>query len=290
MEVESACPCLGGYPGPSVVAQYADGQVASGVYSDGRPRALHTYNGSVWVAAHGCVITHENALANSGGASSFGRAYIINPTTGAATFKAGFLSATDAGGSGCHDTTRPNVVWRAYHGSGAFRKHDLQADTITAVGSAHGLSGNLSLTHMPDSDCILVGHGDPLASTNSGWKVFDCVTGTFYSPTFTGGNTPGSAHANGWPGSCQPSWDAVQRCAWVWDMNTGHTTKLMKLTPGANPRTDAWTVTEVTATGGVTPTPRLANGTYGRAFLWPSKSVFIVINAVTQSGYFYRMN
>ena len=39
----------------------------------------------------------------------------------------------------------------------------------------------------------------------------------------------------------------------------------------------------------VTPTAAQAAGTYGRAWYWPQRDAFVVINATTQSGYFFRI-
>lgn len=291
-QLDQATPAWVRVKNPSVVANYADGAVASGVYSDGRPRALHTYNYTEYIPGYGPAVCNEIALANTGG-SGPGRLYLIDEVTGDHTFRA---ASTPAGGSGaatCYDSTR-GVVWMRVNGTQPMRYWTPATNTWTSVGATIAWAGASSLCYMPDTDCILIGNGEnELGQTVSGgWCVFDCSTGAYYYPTFTGAPALNVAQSGGlWPGKCQPAWDSVRRCAYAWDQDSGSTTSILRLTPGTNPRSDAWTLDVVTVapTNTVTPSAAQATGTYGRAFYWAAKQVFIVVNDVAQNGYFFRI-
>lgn len=291
-DLDQATPAWVRVKDPSVVATYADGAVASGVYSDGRPRALHTYNYTEYIPGYGPAVCNEIALANTGG-SGPGRLYLIDEVTGDHTFRA---ASTPAGGSGaatCYDSTR-GVVWMRVNGTQPMRYWTPATNTWASLGSTLAWAGASSLCYMPDSDCILIGNGEnELGQTVAGgWCVFDCAAGTYHYPTFTGAPALNVQQAGGlWPGKCQPAWDETRSCAYAWDQDSGSTRNILRLTPGANPRSDAWTLDVVTVapTNTVTPSAAQATGTYGRAFYWAAKQVFIVVNDVTQNGYFFRI-
>ncbi len=281
--------------GPSIQAVYVDLLASTGVWDDGRPRSLHTYNMPVYVPGLGPVITNEITVSPSGGYGP-GRLYHINETTGAHTFYAAHNRGGGGGEASCYDSTR-NVVWATTAGSYQFEYWSPTTNTWTIKVPSTSAQGSYSMCYMPAHDCILVGNGEESDELSQWWaggfRVLDCATGTIHAPIFSVAPARNSPFPAGlWPGKCQPSWDAARGCAYAWDNDAGSTAHILRLKPGANPRTDPWTVDTLPVSGSnaVTPTAAQARGTYGRAFYWAAQDVFIVINAVDQQGYFFRLS
>jgi hypothetical protein len=121
--------------------------------------------------------------------------------------------------------------------------------------------------------------------------VFDCTAETWHFPTFSGApavNNPGTGGL--WPGLCQPTWVPNLGAFCAWDNDTSRTL-ITTLAPGADPRTDAWTVSTLAVDGGNTVTPSAAqgNGTYGRFQYWPAGGGFVLLNAASGPGYFFKL-
>lgn len=273
---------------------YADGNDATGLYSDGRVRSTHTYNAQVYAPGTGPMLASHSAVATGGG---FGPRWAIkfNETTGVATTTA----TSTASGSGtptaaCFDPTRgtSGSIWRRWGGTSVMQRYDIAANTWVNVGSAQAWNGECSLTYLPTFDCILIGNGaDGSQSITGGWCVFDCAAGTYHTPTFTGAPALGVAGTGGmWPGACQPVWVESLGAACAWD-NATSTTLITTLTPGTNPRTDAWTVGTLSVSGSnaVTPTAARTTGTYGRFMYWPTAGVFVLLNEHNAAGYFFKV-
>ena len=259
-----------------------DSQEASGVYSDGQPRAIHSYNKHVYVPGVGPFVAVQGNTAWTAGAGTL-KPIAVDPTTGLGTLKAAnaYTNVTSGGGAAFDPTrgTQGSIWWRGPD-TAAFSRYDVAADTWAQVGTTYAISGYTSLCYLPDDDCILWGNNGGTA-----WAVIDCATGTRYTPTFSG-TVAGSLR----PGSCQTRWVPSLGAVCAWD-NSADTTLITRLTPGANPRTDAWTIDTVTVSGSnaVTPTVRATNGTYGRFAYSPNLGGFVLLNATNQSLYFFAL-
>lgn len=282
--------------GQPAVADYNDAAEATGEYSDGRPRSWHGYNGHVWVPGLGPVMAGQTAQHYSGVIGPR-RVVKFDPTTGAATYGTA-ASATGNGSSiaACFDSTRgtSGSIWRRWHGTAYLERYDIAADSWVQAGSLEAWSGANSLTYLSGHDCLLIGNGHGYAggaqSIAGGFLVFDCATATYYTPTFTGAPSLGTAHNGGiWPGEVQPIWIQSKGAAYAWGNATSRT-EILRLTPGANPRTDAWTVDTLPVGGGNTHTPTAAqtNGTHGRVGYWADADALYVDNAYNQAGSLYR--
>lgn len=254
-----------------------DGQESSGVYSDGRPRAIHSYNKPIFVPGVGPVISVQgNTSWTAAGGTS--KPIKVNPTTGEGTFGAAntLLNGFTSGIGSCFDPTRgaQGSIWVRGVGTGRMHRYDIAADSWTQnVGPSASSSGYCSLSYMPETDCILWG------DTN-GFRVLDCAAGTLHTPTFSG--TLLGAISGG-----QTQW--VNGKSYLWN-HASSTTQIDRITPGANPRTDTWTIDQLTVDGGnsVTPTARTTNGTYGRFWYAPNFSMFLLFNSVSGSIYFFK--
>lgn len=259
-----------------------DGQEATGVYTDGRPRAIHSYNKPVYVPGVGPVIAIQGNTAHSA-SGGLSKPLIINETTGETTlFGATNADAgTSSGGGGCYDPTRHAIWWR-HAGTGYFSRYNISADTWTRVGTSKAVSGYSSLTYLPDDDCLLWTN-DGLAD---GVRVFDCATGTLHEPSTTGSSVGTTVS-----GRMQPRWVPSLNAAAYWD-NSTNTTIINLLNKPANPRTGTWTISQLSVAPGnaVTPTAKTAAGTYGRFAYSSRMNGFFLLNATNQRPYFFALD
>jgi hypothetical protein len=258
-----------------------DGQEASGVYSDGRPRSIHSYNKHVYVPGIGPVVSVQG---NTAWSAQTGKNQVIkiSPTTGEATY--GAINSGTGGASGygaCYDSSR-HVIWGRGPATSKFNKYDIALDTWSDVGSTIAVSGYAGLCYLPDDDCILW-----LCDyfTNK-FAVFDCATGIVTQPSVSG-----SAVGALLSGRMQPHWVPSLGAVAVWD-NSASTTVINTLVKPSNPRTDAWSIGQLAVAGGntVTPTAATANGTYGRFAYASGLGGFVLLNATSQQLYFYALD
>lgn len=253
-----------------------DGQEASGVYSDGQPRSIHSYNKPVWVPGVGPYIAAQGNAWYSGQAGT-NKPIAIDPVTGLGTMKTACpASLAYRLNAGCFDPTRgtQGSIWTRSSGTAKMQRYDVAADTWSVdLGSSSSPTNYVGMVYMAEHDCILISAGD-------GWRVFDCQTYAYTTPTFSGSSSLDV-------GSCQPIWIDGKGYAWN---NAANTTQVTRLTPGANPRTDTWTVDALTVDGGnaVTPTARVTDGTYGRFWYSPNLGLFCLMNSVSGSIYFFK--
>ena len=92
-------------------------------------------------------------------------------------------------------------------------------------------------------------------------------------------------------GYSQPVWVPSLGAALAWNQPAGATTLITKFTPGANPRTDPWTISTMPVSGANVVTPGIcqATGTYGRWFHWPAAKIMVLVqNQGIDDVYFYR--
>ena len=258
-----------------------DGNEASGVYSDGQPRAIHSYNRPVWIPGKGpCIpVLGKTSWASNTSTPVF---VSIDPDTGNGTLETGDNpSPGEVSGAGaCYDESR-HAVWFRGAGTGSFTKRDITAQTWSVVGSTKSVSSYSSVCRLPDDDCLLWGN----AHLTQGFAVFDCVTGTLHEPTFSGSLAGGCR-----PGYTQWHWVPSLGACIGWD-NSSDTTLITRLTPGANPRTDTWTMDTLPVDGAnaVTPDVRATNGTYGRFQYSPRMGIAMFFNSTSGPHYFYKL-
>ncbi len=257
-----------------------DGQEATGVYSDGRPRAIHSYNAPIVVPGYGSVISCQGSTSWSGATGT--RDLLLIGEDGECQRKAAAPSVSGyaTGQGACYDPSR-HAIW--YRGSGTANvcKFDVATEAWATVGPQVATSGNIGLEYLPEGDCLFIA----CQYYTRGFSIFDCVTGTSYQPTVTGALVGLTLS-----GYCRPRWVESLGAIAVWD-NTSNTTLINILTPTGNPRTDPWAISQITpiAENAVTPTVRASNGTYGRFFYSKRYNGFGVFNSVNQPTYFYRM-
>lgn len=252
-----------------------DGQESTGLYFDGRARAIHSYNKPVCVPGVGPIISVQGSTSYSGQAG-ISRTLFINEVTGEVDlFGAinGFAGTTSGGGC-CYDPSR-HAIWFRGVGTGYYSRYDIATNTWYRHGVSGGGGGYNSLTYLPDHDCI-VRLDQNLAS---GFEVFDCATNITHTTTKTGTavGTVVTGHAQGW---------LIDGNKIAWWHNLSDTATINTIEFSSNPRTDVWTIDQLTFSG-VTPTVRRNSGTFGRFFYSSKLDGFGLINAVNQKMYFF---
>lgn len=256
-----------------------DSQEATGLYANGRPRAVHTYNKTVYIPEYGFAVIPQGSTSWSGQAGTR-RAIIFDEGTGEMSrFGAELpVSVISSGLGACYDSSR-GAVWVRGVGTGAFHRYIVATDTWeTNVTPTRAMTGYNGLTYIPEHDCIFWVN----SFLTNGFAVLDCATGVTHEPSFTGSLVGVSL-----TGGCQPHQFNGNNFA-VWD-NSTNTQAINVLTFTSNPRTDTWSISQLpVASGSVTPTAKTANGTYGRFFHSPEYGFFGLLNAVNQSVYVYR--
>jgi hypothetical protein len=270
------------YPSGAVgnVLTTRDGQESTGLYSDGRPRAIHSYNKPVYVPDVGPVISVQGSTWYSG-QSGTTKPIFINPVTGEMDHFYGAPSSdsgTSSGSGACYDPSR-HAIWRRGAGTAKVQKFDIATQVWTNHGSLLAWNGYVGVEYLPDHDCLFIICG----SLANDFAVFDCDTSTYYYPSVSG-----ALQGLSLSGACQPRLIPGTNSVAVWN-NSTDTTLINTLSFTTNPRTDIWAVSQlsVAAENSVTPTVRAGNGTYGRFFYSPSLDGFGVINATNQPIYFY---
>lgn len=268
-----------------------DGRESTGLYSDGRPRAVHGYNKWVYVKGVGPAL---GVHGNTSWSATAGKEWslFIDPITGEVSFTVEHAAAMNDHTSGvgcCYDPSR-HAIWIAPAGLSAIYRYNIPTSGGAHTGSAASLIGNAqsryytSLTYLSGYDCLLVGDSDENGTVGT-WRVFDCASGISYNPNFNG-----LAPMGGGNGKTQPRWVSTLGAVCAWH-NSGNTTQITKLTPGANPRTDAWTVSAlpVSASNTVTPSACVNQGTFGRFAYSPRLGGFLVFNSTSGPTYFYKI-
>ena len=261
-----------------------DGQEATGLYANGRPRAIHSYNKVIWIPNMGPAAIPQGSTSHSGQNGTL-RPVLINPNTGEMDL---FGASIGVGASGDYsgactawDSLR-NKVWARRKGTGRFHRYDPVADSWELnVSDSAAVSGDTAAVYLPDYDCIVWLCATFAASNQI--AVIDCATGTQTIKTYTG--SPVGMALNG---SCQPRLISSNQLA-CWNNSSG-TTEINVLSFDSNPITGNWSISQlpVAPENSVTPTVATSNGTFGRFFMSEKLGILGVINAVDQPIYFYR--
>jgi hypothetical protein len=269
-----------------------DGQESTGLYSDGRPRSQHTYNRNVWVPGAGPVVCGISSVYRT--AAGGKRVFVFIDESGEANYSSEctLCATNDLEGAGaCYDSQR-HAIWLFAKNTTAAIRYDIPGSggahtgSFTGVGSSVSVAGYASATYLPDDDCILVqcSNFEPAAESPARF-VFDCATGTVYTPTFSGSVSGGLRL-----GKQQWHWVGSLGVVASWDNSTSRTL-ITTLTPPADPRSGTWTVGSLSVDGSnaVTPDAATANGTFGRVAYSPTFGGFLVFNSTSGSTYFFKL-
>lgn len=269
-----------------------DGQEATGLYSDGRLRSVHSYANHVFVPGHGPVITTMSAhFSNAQGRLK--KMFLVSPTTGEASLFADYtgISTADIGngeGAACFDPTRGAEGTIFFIGSATTKM--LKTDVATRVTTTVGVWDN-NLTGGGSGGMLRYLQGMDLVAAmwtlDKRLRIFDPVTNLWTVPTFSGSWAAGFNMADSCPGI---DWDIANQRFLLWN-NTTDTTVVSTLTPPAsgNPRTGVWVkdVLPVSVSNSVTPSNCFGSGAFGRVAYSPNLKALIVQNRTTEGTYVF---
>ena len=274
------------------LAQQVDLSADTEVYSDGRPRAIHSYNEIVHVPNRGnVIIAHGGGY--PGGNSNPKGCWQMNDTTGEWTRIAQHtgLSTDISGGAGCYDSLRDRLWW---HKSGNDRMRYLAlssgATSFTSVGAENGTEGwYLGMQYIAQHDLIALNGGSNTGEVfdTGNFKLFDPTNNIYYQPGLIG-SIPSGLDAGGY---AQAHWVESLGCLCFWN-NSSNTTQISTLRPTAALRSAAWEwgTLPLASSNAVTPSVRQTNGTYGRFQFSPRLNGFYLLNQHNGAVYFYALS
>lgn len=261
-----------------------DEEELSGLYANGRPRAIHSYNKSVFIPGYGHAVVPQGSTSWSGQKGTL-RPVIFDSVTGEMSLfgaSIGLGSAGDySGGGTCYDQSR-NCVWVRRQGTGRFHRYYPATDSWQLnVSGLLATGGDTSLTYIPEHDCIL--WMDNLMADNNIIRVLDCATGQHFSKTISGVAVGTTLNGRSNPAQFEPNKFAF------WN-NFSDTTVINVLSFDTDPLGGNWSVSQMPMAdnNAVTPTIAAVNGTFGRWFHSAELGLFGVVNHVSQPTYFYR--
>lgn len=268
-------------PGSALTTR--DGLETSGVYSDGRIRAQHTYYNCLWVPGYGAAITRGSSMHVSG-AGSITKVNLLD-SAGEATMVCDYSGVANPGGSigmAAWDTSRSKIWITSRTTSSGILSIDPSTWAVTQHGTATWASASDGWHYCPLFDALLgVNHGT--------LKTFNIGAGSYSPGTPT--QSAGSFSA-GW--SITSSTDGFGSC-WCEDLgvmalyqNVSNTTEISTLTP-TGALNDPWTKGVLTVDGGnlVTPPVSPADGYMNRFFYSSRLKGFFAIPSTTEDVYFF---
>lgn len=261
-----------------------DGLESSGVYSDGRLRAVHSYSYSC--AANGKI--YAAALIGQYHSGQTGKRWVveIDKITGEYTLICDYSDTPNIGsgyGGAAIDPTRSKMFISGQETT-RFVVVDLTSGTYVNIGALDNIFGAYSTAvYAPEPDRVIFVARQRVETeykAHRGIAVINPATNTVVYPAC--GDFPafiGGAVGAAWVGNA----------LWVWD-NATSTNTFAVLTPSnladlAQP----WTVSTITTTG-ATITAAQGAGTYNRLQYSERLGGVLLINAVNQPMFFTRTN
>lgn len=271
-----------------------DGQEATGLYSDGRLRAVHSYNNMVFVPGLGPVIYRPGTSTFSSGQAGTDKVWTINVTTGealgpsaeinnAGVGYSGFGNSGNAYGGCAYDPTRERV-----YGMGSGSSTFLTYANVGAAGASwsagylgsaqQGVGTYGSLTYLPTMDRLLLWTGSSYV------KFLHPVDGSAVVASVTGSPPSGFTDSGG---------AAIEWCPqlgklllWNHASNTGVIATLTLGATTADPLT--WGSLTVDGSNSVTPPAASGNGTFGKFRYSPAlKGCFLQPASNADPMYFF---
>lgn len=268
------------------VINLIDGQDATGLYSDGRLRSVHSYsyncaaNGKVY--AGGLTGLYPQTQAKEW-------AVEFNTTSGEYSLVCNYSgSATRLNnlyGASCIDPIR-NAMYTAGRGTSRITKINLSsgvAAALTTLTGIFGEAGYMCATYAEVVDRVLfvaAQNPDTGYRAHRGLAVVNPANDTVVYPACDNfpsfiGQAPGAV------------WQPSQVRLLLWD-NAAETNKVAVLTPSNSADlSQPWTASVITGTG-VTPSARAAAGTYNRLQYSKRLGGLLLLNATNQQMYFMR--
>lgn len=263
-----------------------DGQEATGVYADGRPRAIHSYSKHVYVPGRGPFCAVQGSTYSSGQAGT-NRSMLLDPASGEWTLRSNHPAAGVEYGAAAYDEAR-DAVWWLGAGTSRLTRHDVATNQwqVFSSGSESNVWSYHALTVVPEHDVLVM----LSANLASAFAVWDAATAQMFQPGAA--NAP-PAHLSQVGGKAGAHWVPGLNAVAMWHNQTaGSTGAITLLRAPANPRTQPWIWDSlpIAAANTVVPSVAVAAGTYGRFGYAPGLQGFYVFNSVDEPVYFYALS
>lgn len=272
-----------------------DGQELTGLYSDGRLRAVHSYNNQIYVPGVGPVLYRHGTTTYANGSQGTDKVWCISTSTGeksgpcaditnAGVGNSGFGNPGNSTGAGCaYDPTR-NRIYGMGNGSNTLLTYvDVGAAGATwnagYKGAAQqGMGTYGALVYLPTLDRLLLWTGSSYA------VLIHPDTGASTTVSFTGSAPSGFVDE----GAAGIEWCPALGKFLLWN-NTSNTTAIVTLTPGATVSSPfTWGSLSLSGSNTVTPPTKSGNGTFGKFRYCPKlKGCFLLPASNTAPMYFY---
>lgn len=254
----------------------------SGVYADGRPRAVHSYNKNIYVPGIGPVQVKQGGTFTSV-KDSKKWTWRYNERTNEWEFKGTpshiSLSGLSHGGGACYDAGRHCAYWLG-NSRATLCRLDLAKWQWTQLNSQQtNHSGSIKLISLPGKDKVLEINRDEIA-------IWDGVTGDRAVVSTIGA---GASPSNGQFGEYGWDWCPSLGCVVCWPGHPGSAAKLYTLTPGTNVATAPWSWGELVVAGG-TPPAAIPAGTYGRFAYSLKLNGFMLLSSRTDPVWFFPLD
>lgn len=236
-----------------------DGQESTGVYFDGQPRSVHSYNN---------MCMRRGILWQFGGSQY----KISTPSEHVFTFdgvkwRNNLTNGGGRFGAAVYDPTRDKILVLK-EGTHTPRWVDCTAETVGAYPQSITRNGNVQALYLDTIDSFLVIGGSIKIAAADG------------SAGFTNISTTGTAPAST-PGEAGYVWDERRNRVLCW---FGGQDVYTLTPPGSDPVNSDWTWGALTVSG-VTPTAQSGQGTYGRFWYSHKLDCIGVVNSTTQNMY-----
>lgn len=260
----------GALPGASLVARDGNEANGTGLYSDGRLRAHHSYHNHRYVPDVGLVVCRMTGLYYSPGGSDTRKIWTIDTTTGEATERCNYHAFTQMGngeGSVDYDPVRKCLWTIGSATSTLVQVTGLSAPTWTAAKRGtydNWLKPSGVMRYIPGMDVLAM---FPTFS-GSGFGIRNLKTFSVSYPTLTGSFSAGFIPPDGsgnQPG-CGMEWSVELGCFLLWN-NTSSTTEISTLTPSnMQDPTQPWVRGKLTVSGSniISPPAAPADGVFSR--------------------------
>ena len=255
-----------------------DGLESTGVYFDGRPRSIHSYNKHVAVPGVGIVLSVQGNCSFSG-QSGTSKTFLLGAIDGEWVEKATHPSPGGSSGAGaCYDSIRHRIWLKGAAGSRpSWLNLDTWVWTIESAFEYDNASSYKKLIHLPEHDVIFQAD----STKTAGFCLWSPITGVIYQPGVTGSSPTGLALS----GASGVDWDGSRLLIWH---NSSNTQVIGTLTPTGDPETAPWAWGSITFSG-VVPSVAITNGTYGRFAYSKRLNGCILQNEVSQKPYFFAI-
>ena len=271
-----------------------DGQEATGVYSDGRMRAVHAYGNSLHIPGGNIFVSCVSAPYPRPGGPVAPKSFWVNIQNGNHSIASDWTGVpfTSGGGEGgaCYDLVR-NCVYHIRAGNGTrMLKTDLATGITTTVGSTNNWTGSRSmLSYVPGHDVVAVctsGGG------NTGLMIYDPILDVWNRTGLVSGSP--AAGMDSFPGYRGECWVPPLGGIASWNQLTNTAAISLLTPPASNAYAGTWTfsVLPLSGSNAVLPPPRpFAQAPNEKRFGYiPALNGFILKTEMNSSEYFYALS